>query len=108
MAQYDVYPNPNVGYRQFFPFVVDVQHNALSLAKSRLTMPLAKFSAKAQPPGQLPQRLMPALEIEGENLMLMPHLAASLNASILKKPIANLAAKAFEIQSGLDAVLSGV
>lgn len=108
MAQYDVYLNPNVGYRQYFPYVVDVQHSALNLARSRLTMPLARFGTGLMPSGPLPKRLLPNLEVEGETLVLMPHMAASLNASILKKPVTNLAAKALEIQSGLDAVLSGV
>jgi toxin CcdB len=108
MAQYDVYLNPNVNYRPFFPYVVDVQHQALSLARSRLTMPLARFSSGLVPAGQLPKRMLPSLQVEGEMLVLMPHLAASVSAASLKKPVANLTEKAFEIQSGLDAVLSGV
>jgi toxin CcdB len=108
MAQYDVYPNPNVNYRPFFPFVVDIQHNALNLARSRLTIPLARFGSPLIPPGQLPKRMLPSLEVEGEKLVLMAHLAAPLMTTSLKKPVASLTHQASEIQAGLDAVLSGV
>jgi toxin CcdB len=110
MAQYDVYLNPNPAYRQSFPYVVDVQHASLELAHTRMTIPLARFNRTkggALPYG-VPKRLNPGIDFEGEQLILMPHLAAPLNMGFLKNPIGSVRGFATEIQAGLDAVLSGV
>lgn len=111
MAQYDVYLNPNSAYRQDFPYVVDVQHRSLQLARTRMAMPLARFNPRAAAgavPYGVPKRLTPRIPFEGEEFILMPHLAAALNVGFLKKPIGTVLAFSAEIQAGLDAVLSGV
>ena len=105
MAQYDVYPNPSPRSRDWVPYLVDVQSDLLSALRTRLVMPLTRV-AVALP--QTPRRLAPVFSIEGERLALQPLAAAGLDARLLKKPVASLAAHAGEIRDALDAVVRGV
>lgn len=47
------------------------------------------------------------IEIEGQALSLMPHLAAPIPAKLLKNPVGSLAHRAGEFAKALDAVFSG-
>jgi toxin CcdB len=104
MAQFDVYVNPNPDSRQSVPFVVDVQSGLTDTLPTRLVMPLSRIGA-AQ--ARLPVNLCPLMEIEGEPLTLMPHLAAPVAAGLLRKPVISVAHIAGEIGASMDAVLSG-
>ena len=104
MAQFDVYLNPQPASRAFVPYVVDVQSNLIDLLPTRLVMPLSRVGVD-QP--KLPVNLCPMVDIEGEPLALMAHLAAPVAARLLRKPVVSLAHRASDIGSALDAVLSG-
>ena len=104
MAQFDVYLNPQPASRQFVPYVVDVQSPLIDQLGTRLVMPLSRIGAD-QP--VLPQNLCPLIDVEGESLSLMPHLAAPVVARSLKKPVASLSHRASEVTAAMDAVLSG-
>lgn len=104
MAQFDVFVNPNPDSRQSVPFVVDVQSGLIDTLPTRLVMPLSRIGA-AQ--ARLPVNLCPLLEIEGEPLTLMPHLAAPVAARLLRKPVVSVAHIAGDIGAAMDAVLSG-
>lgn len=105
MAQYDVYPNPSARSRDVVPYVVDVQSDLLSALRTRLVMPLTRVAVDLPHP---PRRLAPQFSIEGERLALQPQTTAGLDARLLRKPVASLAAHAGEIRDALDAVISGV
>jgi toxin CcdB len=105
MAQYDVYPNPSPRSREEVPYLVDVQSDLLADLRTRLVMPLAHTGAKLT---QAPRRLSPTFVVEGQLLALQPHLAAGIEARMLKKPVSSLAAHAIDLRDALDAVLSGV
>ncbi|OGB03244.1 MAG: hypothetical protein A3E25_03500 [Burkholderiales bacterium RIFCSPHIGHO2_12_FULL_69_20] len=105
MAQYDVYPNPSARSRDVVPYVVDVQSDLLSALRTRLVMPLTRVAVDLPHP---PRRLAPLFSIEGERLALQPQTTAGLDARLLRKPVASLAAHAGEIRDALDAVISGV
>ncbi len=104
MAQFDVYVNPNPDSRQSVPFVVDVQSGLIDTLPTRLVMPLSRIGAAQD---RLPVNLCPLMEIEGEPLTLMPHLAAPVAARLLRKPVVSVAHSAGEIGASMDAVLSG-
>ena len=104
MAQFDVYLNPQPASRQFVPYVVDVQSPLVDQLSTRLVMPLSRVGAD-QP--QLPHNLCPRIDVEGESLSLMPHLAAPVMARSLKKPVASLSHRANEVTAAMDAVISG-
>lgn len=102
MAQFDIYENPRLEARRTVPYVVDVQSGLLDHLSTRLVVPVFRVGAR-----QAPVNLCPTVEMEGETLSLMPHLAAPLSARLLKKPVASLASRAGEVAAALDAVLSG-
>ena len=104
MAQYDVYINPQPGSRASVPYVIDVQSGLIDQLATRLVMPLSRVGVD-QP--RLPTSLCPMVDIEGEPLSLMPHLAAPIPARLLKKPVASLAHRASDVSTSLDAVISG-
>ena len=104
MAQFDVYVNPNPESRQSVPFVVDVQSGLIDALPTRLVMPLSRIGAGQ---ARFPVNLCPLVEIEGEPLALMPHLAAPVSARMLRKPVVSVARRAGEIGAALDAVFSG-
>ena len=105
VVQYDVYPNPSPRSREWVPYLVDVQSDLLSALRTRLVMPLTRVAVGLP---QTPRRLAPVFSIEGERLALQPQATAGLDARLLKKPVASLAAHAGEIRDALEAVVSGV
>jgi len=104
VAQYDVYINPQPGSRASVPYVIDVQSGLIDQLATRLVMPLSRVGVD-QP--RLPTSLCPTIDIEGEPLSLMPHLAAPIPIRLLKKPVASVAHRAGEVSTALDAVISG-
>jgi len=104
MAQFDVYVNPNPDSRKSVPFVVDVQSGLIDTLPTRLVMPLSRIGAGQ---AKLPVNLCPRVEIEGESLTLMPHLAAPVAARMLRNPVVSVAHSAGDVGAALDAVLSG-
>jgi toxin CcdB len=105
LAQYDVYVNPQVASRQFVPYVLDIQSNLIDSLPTRLVLPLSRLPAGS---ARLPVNLCPPIEVGGEMLSLMPHLAAPIAARLLKKPVISLQYRAGEMTSALDAVTAGV
>ncbi len=105
MAQFDVYRNPVAASREAIPYLVDVQSDLLSGISTRLTFPLAN---PAVLPSAGPPSLCPAVQINGQLLRVLPHLAAAFRAKDLGKSVASVAGQASELIGGMDAVLSGV
>ncbi len=105
MAQYDVYVNPQRNSREFVPYVMDVQSNLIDSLSTRLVMPLSRVGASQR---QLPANLCPVMQVDRERLIMLPHLAAPVAASVLKSPVLNLQAQASDIVAAIDAVISGV
>ncbi len=105
MAQFDVYLNPQPTTRKFVPYVVDIQSALIDRLPTRLVLPLTREQAIT---GKLPVNLCPRIEIEGEILSLMPHLASPLASRSLGRPVTSIAGHGAEILAALDAVTSGV
>ncbi|QEA14070.1 CcdB family protein [Comamonas flocculans] len=104
MTQFDACVNPQPGSRQFIPCVLDVQSALTDQLGTRLVVPLSRVGVKQV---RLPTKLCPVLEVVGEPLVLMPHLAAPMPVRLLKQPVGSLASRAAEITSAMDEVLSG-
>ena len=104
MAQFDFYANPQPDSRHFVPYVLDVQSALIDQLGTRLVMPLSRVGLQQ---ARLPTSLCPILEVAGEPLVLMPHLAAPMAVRLLKKPAGSLAHRSAEITGAMDAVLSG-
>ena len=105
MAQWDVYENPSARARGDVPYLIDAQSGLLRGLRTRFVVPLAVQGEAA--PG-LPKRLIPAFEIAGRSLRLVPHEAGVIEASLLRKPVDSLRDRCHLITDALDAVISGV
>ncbi len=106
MAQYDVHQNPNPRSRDSVPYVIDVQSGLLARLRTRLTIPLSRLGVELE--ASLPRRLVVRVEMDGEPLLLLAHLAAVIETRHLGKPVSSLAGRAHEIVDAIDAVVSGV
>jgi toxin CcdB len=105
MAQFDIYPNPNVPQRQIFPFVVQVQHDFFDALPTRLVVPLQRARLPAE---GFPRRLTEPVRVEGESLFVAVHLAAALPARLLRRAVATARDQQFLVRDALDAAVSGV
>jgi toxin CcdB len=98
MPQFDVHRNPEgVGY------VVNCQSDLFSDYKVRVVVPLL-------PPSNAPKivnRLNPVFEIEGQQMVMVPHFIASLPTASLGPALLNLAREELAIQGSLDMLTSG-
>jgi toxin CcdB len=104
MPQFDIYPNPQPVSRQFVPYLVDVQSDLIDQLPTRFVMPLSRVGAVQT---RLPVNLCLTVEIDGEPLSLLAHMAAPVSARLLKKPVGSLRYRAREVSAALDAVISG-
>lgn len=105
MAQFDVYLNPMPDSRQSVPYVLDVQSALLDTLPTRLVMPLSRLGVGTV---RLPGNLCPTVDVAGETLILLAHLAAPIPAKLLRKPVFSIPQRTSDVNAAFDAVLSGV
>jgi len=105
VGQFDVYRNPSPASREAIPYMVDVQSDLLTGLQTRLLLPLAR---PRYVPSKGPKALSPEVEVKGESLRVLPHLAAAMRPRDLGRPVASLASESSILVAALDAVLSGV
>ena len=100
MAQFDVYLNNNEATVEFFPYLLDVQHDLLSSLKTRVIVPLGV--------GIEPIRhLNPKLNINGKNVVMSTADMAGVALSSLGEKVDNLEEKRNEIIDALDFLVNG-
>lgn len=103
MAQFDVYPNPARGMGDAVPFVLDVQSDHLAALPTRVIVPLGR------PDDFQPlRRLNPLVEVDDERFAVMAQHMAAVPAEVLRNPVANLAARRYDILAALDCVFTGI
>ncbi len=105
MAQFDLYPNPNVAQREAYPFLVVMQNDQLAHHNTRLVMPLARLP---RPPVRAPRRLSQPVVVDAVTLYPAAHLCAALPVRLLGHPLRSLADQQAILRDALDAVISGV
>jgi toxin CcdB len=104
MARFDVYPNPRKETAKRTPFLLDVQSDFLEDIDTRVVVPLRAASVIGQPVS----RLNPVFDIAGTKVVMDTSQLAGYPRRELKRPVANLAARSFEIQGALDFLFAGV
>jgi toxin CcdB len=104
MAQFDVYPNPSSSARQGIPYVVVIQSDLLDALATRLTIPLAT----SEWAGKSPDKLSPAVTVNGQRLRALAHYAAPLPVRALRQAVDNISAQSGALVTAMDVVLSGV
>lgn len=96
MARFDVHPHSGDG------FLLDCQADLLSHLGTRLVVPLLPLRG-----AKTASRLHPVFEVEGEDMIMVTHLAAAISLRQLGKPIASLADQQAEIVGALDMLITG-
>jgi len=100
MAQFDIYVNNNEATVEFFPYLLDVQHDLLSSLKTRVVVPLGV--------GIEPIRhLNPKLSINEKDVVMSTADMAGVPLSSLGEKVANLEEKRNEIIDALDFLVNG-
>ncbi|MBA3591166.1 CcdB family protein [Methylibium sp.] len=98
MARFDVYANPFAGERRHTPYVLDVQNDHLAPIGSRVVIPLRTASGF----GAAARDLNPTLDVEGRRLVLDTASIASVNGTLLKRPVAHVAQQRSDVINALD------
>ena len=102
--QLDVFPNPLVRARRAFPYVVLLQGDISAFGNDRIIVFLA---AKAQfgPPSS---RLMPVVQVDGRDYVLLMPSITNVPVTELRSPIGNLNAFRDLIVDAIDWTFLGV
>lgn len=104
MARFDIYPNPGRAVKSV-PYLMDIQSDLLDHLNRRVVVPmyhLEKFGDI-----RLPKDLAPVFKIQGYDCVMQTIEMGSVPASILKKPVANLARKQHIITAAMDRLFNG-
>lgn len=105
MRQFDVYANPSKTTRKTYPFIVDIQSEAISGMATRVVVPLVR---KAGFKGQELKGLTPAFEYEGEELLFFVPQLAAIPVKALERPIGSLSHLRDEIIAAVDFAITGI
>jgi toxin CcdB len=104
MPQFTVYRNPNRTTRERFPLLLDVQSELLDELDTRLVAPLEPLAHLPAPPLT---RLMPVLQIEGADYVMVAPQIAGIPRRLLDEPVTSLENRRADILAALDFLLTG-
>lgn len=104
MAQYSIYRNTNPRTRAHFPLLVDVQADLLADLKTRTVVPLANVAVHGIKPID---RLMPILDIDAEQYVMVTPQLAGIPAAMLGESVANVREHRDAIVAALDLLFTG-
>lgn len=104
MAQFDVYKNTNQLTAKSYPLLLDVQHSVLDTLATRIVIPLCTVAHNQPKPMEV---LMPLVEFENDQYVLMTPQLAAVSVHQLRAPIGTLAAFRTDIISALDFSFTG-
>jgi len=102
-VQFDVFANPDPESARLHPYVLVLQHSALSAFTTRLVAPL--ISATATPSFG---RLMPEVSVEGSRYIVDVTNIGVMPAHVLQERVANLEGQRYDIVQAIDFVFNGV
>lgn len=99
--QFEVFPHPIAARREFYFYIVVLQHQGFRLGTDIIAAPLAA------PARALASRVLPTLEIEGRSLQLITHEMSPIARRLLKRPLASLEADRRRIIDAIDMLFVG-
>lgn len=105
MAQFDVHRNKGA-QRATIPFVVIVQSAQFDRYRRRVVVPLVRRSAMPASAPTVGNRMNPAFEVEGVEVVLHPLDLVSAAFDQLGERVTNLADKGQQITDALDELLT--
>ena len=104
MPRFAVYRNPSRASRERFPFLLDVQSDLLDELDTRLVAPLAPVASLSAP---AMTRLMPVLQVEGADYVMVAPQVAGIPRRLLDEHVADLSGRRDEIRAALDFLITG-
>jgi toxin CcdB len=104
MAQFDVHRNADAETRELFPYLLDLQHDLLSVLETRVVAPLATASVMGRPLS----RLNPSWEIEGATVVLSTQELSGVPRGLLGDVVTSLASDRERVLAALDLLFTGV
>jgi toxin CcdB len=105
MAQFTIYQNKNPQSKKLFPFLVDVQTNLLDSLQTTVVIPLTKYETNKD---KALNQLMPTLNIEGTDYLILTPQLAGISKKELGKAICNVDYARTEILNAIDFLLTGI
>lgn len=102
--QLDVFSNPLVRARRAFPYVVLLQADISAFGSDRI---IAFLAAKAQF-GSPSSRLMPIVQVDGRDFVLLMPSITNVRVTELRSPIGNLNAFRDQIVDAIDWTFLGI
>lgn len=96
MARFDVYRGPGG------ELLLDCQADVLSHFETRFVVPLLPAKGAVQA-----DRLHPRLVVEGDEVLMVTHLASAVPRKMLRGRVTNLRADEAAIMNALDMLLTG-
>ena len=104
MSQFAVYRNPNQATNERFPLLLDVQSDLLDELDTRLVAPLTPRASLLAAPLT---RLMPVLQVEGADYVMMTPQVAGIPRRQLGEYVADLSTRRDDIRMALDFLTTG-
>jgi toxin CcdB len=104
MPQFTVYKNKNPRSKTTYPLLVDAQAELLDELQTRLVIPLTKAPTLTKKPIT---RLMPSVDVEGEQYLLMTPQLAGIARSELGAAVGNIADQRSAIIAALNLLITG-
>ena len=102
MAQFDVYRNDNADTYKIYPYLLDVQSNALSSLPTRTVIPLARPSYFAK----TVTILNPKVTVDHVEVVVSTAQLASVDIRIFGSKVASLIALRDDIVAAIDLLIS--
>ncbi|MBB4862725.1 toxin CcdB [Pseudomonas nitritireducens] len=103
MTQFDLYRNANPRTCKAIPLLLDVQSDLLASLNTRMVIPLSRAQGLAGI-----NRLMPAVSVGDESLLLLTPQMAGIARRELGEPVGSLAHLRLEIIAAIDLLISGI
>lgn len=101
----DVYENRNPKSRDRLPYLLDVQVELLSALETRVVIPLARESSFA---GKSIIRLMPVIEVDGEDYVVLTPQIAAIARRELGSPVCSVGESRADVTAALDLLFTGI
>ena len=101
--QFDVFVNPDPEFSEFHPYVLVLQHGALSRLNTRIVAPLTA-------PQTIPflERVMPEVTVKGSRYLVDMTNIGVIPVGALQERVANLEDRRYDIVRAIDLVFTGV
>lgn len=105
MAQFDVYPNPDVNHCDRLPFLLDVQNNLLSTMLTRVVVPLGRPEVVQNKPIK---KVNPLIKVDGDWFVMFSQEVKTLHRKYLVEPCDHVEDQKGDILASLDFLVSGI